>query len=87
MNAKFPTSLAAAVVLTSVAHTAISQTLGEHPAVLVAQTWGSRGIDPNTFIVQHPAGHVWVNASPTAKEKSPREPTTRAVKAASASSK
>ena len=35
--------------------TAISETLAEHPAVVVAQTWNTRGIDPNTFIVAHPA--------------------------------
>ena len=35
--------------------TAISEKLGEHPAVVVAQTWNTRGIDPNTFIVAHPA--------------------------------
>jgi hypothetical protein len=32
-----------------------SQTVGQHPAVLVAQKWRTRGIDPNTFIVAHPA--------------------------------
>ena len=31
-------------------------TLGQHPAVLVAQKWSTRGIDPNTFVVGHPAG-------------------------------
>ena len=87
MNAKFLRSLTAAVVLTSLAHTAIAQTLGEHPAVLVARTWNNRGIDPNTFIVLHPAGPIWLNASPTATEKATREPMKRAAKTASASSK
>ena len=88
MNAKTLRSIAAALVVTSLAHTAIAETLGEHPAVLVARTWSSRGIDPNTFIVQHPAGPTWVNASPTAKEdKATRDPQPRAVKKASASSK
>lgn len=32
-----------------------SETVGQHPAVLVAQKWRTRGIDPNTFIVAHPA--------------------------------
>jgi len=32
-----------------------AETLGQHPAVLVAQKWSTRGIDPNTFIVAHPA--------------------------------
>lgn len=31
------------------------ETLGQHPAVLVAQKWSTRAIDPNTFIVAHPA--------------------------------
>jgi hypothetical protein len=29
--------------------------IGEHPAVLVAKQWHVRGIDPNQFIVAHPA--------------------------------
>jgi hypothetical protein len=29
--------------------------LGDHPAVLVAKQWRSRAIDPNQFIVAHPA--------------------------------
>lgn len=29
--------------------------LGEHPAVVVAKQWRLRGIDPNQFIVAHPA--------------------------------
>lgn len=33
-----------------------SEKLGQHPAVLVANTWSTRGIDANTFIVAHPAG-------------------------------
>jgi hypothetical protein len=33
----------------------ISEALGQHPAVLVAQKWSTRGMDPNTFIVAHPA--------------------------------
>ena len=42
-----------------------SERLGEHPAVLVAQTWSMRGIDPNTFIVAHPARLQLLAASPT----------------------
>ena len=80
MSAKFLPSLAAAVVLTSLAHTAIAQNLGEHPAVLVARTWSSRGLDPNTFIVLHPAGPIWLTESPTAKEKATHGPTAHAVK-------
>jgi hypothetical protein len=69
MNAKILPSLAAAVVVTSLAHPATAQSLGEHPAVLVARSWNSRGIDPNTFIVAHPAGVRWLSESPTEKAK------------------
>ena len=83
MNAKIIRSLAAAFAVISVAPPAIAESLGEHPAVLVARTWSSRGIDPNAFIVMHPAGPVWLSASPTAKT---RDPAPRA-ETASASSK
>jgi hypothetical protein len=36
--------------------TQASKPLEAHPAVRVAQSWSTRGIDPNTFIVGHPAG-------------------------------
>lgn len=42
-----------------------SEPLGEHPAVLVARTWDTRGIDPSTFIVAHPARLELLRASPT----------------------
>jgi hypothetical protein len=88
MNAKILRSLAAAAVVASSAHPAIAESLGEHPAVLVARTWSSRGIDPNTFIVLHPAGPIWLNASPTAnKNNATRDPLPRTAKTASASSK
>jgi hypothetical protein len=87
MNAKISTSLAAALVVTSLAHPVLAESPGEHPAVLVARTWSSRGIDPNTFIVQHPAGHVWVSSSPTATDKATHDPLPRTKKRASASSK
>jgi hypothetical protein len=76
MNARILRPLAAALVISSLAPAAIAQSLGEHPAVLVARTWSSRGIDPNTFIVRHPAGPIWVNASPTAKDNATRDPGT-----------
>lgn len=38
--------------------------LGDHPAVTVAKAWNNRGIDPNTFIVGHPAGLNLTTASP-----------------------
>jgi hypothetical protein len=87
MNAKILSSLAAALVVTSLAHPVIAEPLGEHPAVLVARTWSSRGIDPNTFIVRHPAGPVWLNASPTANDKAAHDPALGAVKTPSASDK
>ncbi|MDB6106854.1 MAG: hypothetical protein JWO52_6853 [Gammaproteobacteria bacterium] len=85
MNAKILSSLAATVVVTSLAHPAVAEPLGEHPAVLVARTWNNRGIDPNTFIVAHPAGVRWVSESPTTKDKATRDPAPQAVKTASAS--
>ena len=44
--------------------TRISRPQETHPAVRVAQTWSTRGIDPNTFIVAHPAGVQLTAASP-----------------------
>lgn len=95
MNTKTLRSLAAALVATSLPLPAIAESLGEHPAVLVARTWSSRGVDtntlgliPNTFAVMHPAGPIWVNGSPTAKENdATRDPPRRTVKRESASSK
>jgi len=48
---------------------AIAESLGEHPAVIVAREWNSQGIDPNTFIVLHPAAPRFLAASPTEKDK------------------
>jgi hypothetical protein len=42
---------------------ATSETLRQHPAVLVAQKWSTRGVDPNTFIVAHPARLTLLAAS------------------------
>ena len=55
MNITTLRRLAAILVFASLALSAIAETLGEHPAVIVAGTWSTRGIDPNTFIVLHPA--------------------------------
>jgi hypothetical protein len=44
---------------------ASADSVGQHPAVLVAQKWETRGIDPNTFIVLHPAGLRLLPTSPT----------------------
>jgi hypothetical protein len=84
MNVKTIRPLAAATLLVaSLAHPAIAETLGEHPAVVVARTWSTRGIDPNTFIVLHPAAPKFLAESPT--EKASREQSQRAANAAPAS--
>jgi hypothetical protein len=69
MNVKTLRPLAAALVFASLAQPAIAETLGEHPAVIVARTWSTRGIDPNTFIVLHPAGPQFPAVSPTERDK------------------
>jgi hypothetical protein len=69
MNAKVLNSLAAALVVTSFVPPAIAEPLGEHPAVVVARTWNNRGIDPNTFIVAHPASTRWVSEAPKTADK------------------
>lgn len=56
MKLKTLRPVAAALIIASLAPAAIAETLGQHPAELVARTWATRGIDPNTFIVRHPAG-------------------------------
>jgi hypothetical protein len=87
MNAKILSSVAATLVFASLAHPATAEPLGEHPAVLVARAWSSRGIDPNTFIVAPPAASRWVSESPTTRDKTARDPAPHTVKVASASSK
>ncbi|MFL6604847.1 MAG: hypothetical protein ACJ8R9_26420 [Steroidobacteraceae bacterium] len=69
MNAKVLSSLATALVVTSFVPPAIAERLGEHPAVVVARTWNNRGIDPNTFIVAHPASTRWVSEAPKTADK------------------
>jgi hypothetical protein len=69
MNAKVLSSIAAALVVTSFVPPAIAEPLGEHPAVVVARTWNNRGIDPNTFIVAHPASTRWVGEAPKTANK------------------
>jgi hypothetical protein len=69
MNVTTLRRLAAALVFGSLATSAIAETLGEHPAVIVAREWNSRGIDPNTFIVLHPAAAQFLAASPAEKDK------------------
>lgn len=94
MNIKALPSLAAALMITSLPFPATAESLGEHPAVLVAQTWSSLGVDPNalglipnTFVFLHPAGPVWVDRSPTVEEDDiTRDPPRRVVSAKNASS-
>jgi hypothetical protein len=69
MNVKTLRRLAAALVLAPLTHSAIAQTLGDHPAVIVARTWSTRGIDPNTFIVLHPAAPQFVAVSPAEEDE------------------
>jgi len=69
MNVKTLRRLAAALVFGSLATSAIAETLGEHPAVIVAREWNSRGIDPNAFIVLHPAAPQFVGVSPAEEDK------------------
>jgi hypothetical protein len=87
MNARILSSVAATLVIASLARPATAEPLGEHPAVLVARAWSSRGIDPNTFIVAPPAASRWVSESPTTKDKAARNPAPHTAKVASASSK
>jgi hypothetical protein len=46
-------------------NTQISRQLEAHPAVRVAESWSTRAIDPNTFIVAHPARLQLLAASST----------------------
>jgi hypothetical protein len=48
--------------------TATREKLGSHPAVIVAEAWKNRGIDPNTFIVAHPARLQLFATSPSEDE-------------------
>lgn len=75
MNAKTLRALAAALLVTSLPLPVIAESLGEHPAVLVARKWSSRAVDPNTlglvpntFVFLHPAGPLRVDESPTVEE-------------------
>jgi hypothetical protein len=45
------------------------ETVGQHPAVLVAQKWNTRGIDPNAFLVAHPARLQLLAASETDEDR------------------
>jgi hypothetical protein len=69
MNAKVLSSLSAALVVASFVPPAMADTLGEHPAVVVARTWNNRPIDTNTFIVGHPASPRWVSDAPKSADE------------------
>jgi len=85
MNVKTLRPLAAAaLVVASLAQPATAETLGDHPAVLVARTWSARGIDPNTFIVAHPARLELLAVPPTERDETAREQAPGAPNAASA---
>ena len=60
---------ALSAVAFSASSLASAESLGEHPAVIVAREWNSRGIDPNTFIVLHPAAPRFLAASPAEKDR------------------
>jgi hypothetical protein len=82
MNVK--TLFATTLVFASLTLPAIAETLGEHPAVIVARTWTNRGIDPNTFIVLHPAGQQLQFVSSTEKDKARLEQAQRTANAGNA---
>ena len=42
--------------IAAVVEPTVIEPTGDHPAVIVARQWSTRGIDPNQFIVAHPAG-------------------------------
>lgn len=65
-------TLLGATVVTGIARSEDkpAQKLGEHPAVIVARNWNARGIDPNTFIVAHPARLQLVAKSPSENQGS-----------------
>jgi hypothetical protein len=85
MNVRTLRPFVAALVLASLANTAIAETLGEHPAVIVARTWSNRGIDPNTFVVLHPAAPQLLAASPAEIDRATREQASSPASAVSAS--
>jgi outer membrane PBP1 activator LpoA protein len=66
MNIKLSQSFGGmGLAVTGLAQPVAAETLGEHPAVSVQRSWSTRGIDPNTFIVAHPARLALLAASPS----------------------
>lgn len=82
MKLKTLRPIAATLVLASLAPAAIADALSDHPAVQVARTWAVRGIDPNTFIVGHPAGLQVTALAPTAVSDTSRSATALSLAAA-----
>jgi hypothetical protein len=87
MNTRFMAVMGALTLGAVLAQPASADRLGQHPAVLVMQKWQTRGIDPNTFIVLHPAGSTWADTSLTATENATSDTAALAVRTASASNK
>lgn len=56
MNLKILRPIAAALAIASLAPVVNAESLGDHPAVLIARTWSAHAIDANTFIVGPAAG-------------------------------
>jgi hypothetical protein len=65
MKTQFVAVMSALTLSAVLAQPASAESLGQHPAVLVAQKWKTHGIDPNTFIVLPPVGMQLLPASPT----------------------
>lgn len=82
MNTRFMAVMGALTLGAVLAQPASADKLGQHPAVLVMQKWQTRGIDPNTFIVLHPAGGRLLAASPAIQVDETREPSRPAAHAA-----
>lgn len=72
MNTKILSSISAALIVSSFAVPASAEPLGDHPAVVVARTWNSRGIDTNRFIPAPPASTTWVAAAPGVDNELPQ---------------
>ena len=82
MNTRMTAMMGALVLGAVLAQPVSADSLGQHPAVLVAQKWETRGIDPNTFLVLHPSGARLLPASPTVQVDATREPATAAARVA-----
>jgi hypothetical protein len=59
----------AAALLSGERIAAATKPTGDHPAVIVARQWSTRGIDPNQFIVGHPAGLRLIGTPPSGESE------------------